>query len=1190
MQAQMTASSSPGASLAVTVNGYLVFARGYGYADTTTGEFVQPDSLFRIASNSKPITAAGIYKLIEQGKISLTTQPFATILNNLTPPPGTTFNTALNSITIQDLLQHTAGFDDTIVPDPANDPTIVIAAATTFGANPPPTPQQLIQYMLSQPLQHTPGTTYAYSNFGYIVLGYIIEQVSGMPYAAYIQQNVFTPAGIERTQPGADLLSGRLPDEVAYYDYPGAPLVQSVETSVVPTPVPYPYGGYSCTLELANGCWVSSTMDLLRFADDINGQLTTSIPTAILSQAVPPFTTPQVYLAVPPTGANWDYIFYGSLEGTNSLVHLLTNSTVTGKVSYSALFNTREAPPNIEQPETNADNAILAFVQTVKSWPSGDLFSTYSGSASSCSFTFSQPTQNVAAGGSTETVSVTDANYCAWSAVSNATWLHVTSGALNSDSGAVGYTVDANPGSARTGTIAIAGQTLTVTQNAGTTTPTTLTVIASVSTANVGQSVTLTATLSPFGAGSTNGETVTFSSGSTALGTATLTGGVAKLTTSSLPAGTDSITASYPGDANFEASTGASLPVVVSQASTTLVLTASPTPATPGQSVTLKATLTPFSGGSNTTNGELVTFSNGGTPLGTGALAGGVATFITTLLPTGTDSITASYSGDANFVAAASAAVPVVVTPGKAVTALALTATPPTGTYNQAITLTAKLTPFSSGSNTTNGETVTFSNGSASLGTGTLAAGVAALTTSSLPVGTNAITATYAGDANFTSSNSGINLVVGKATATITFGSLTATYNGSAHAATATTTPAGLTVGFTYNGSATAPTAAGSYTVVATISDPNYAGTATGTLVIAKATATVTLGSLTATYNGSTHAATAATVPAGLSVSFTYNGSANAPSAVGSYTVVATVTDPNYTGTATGTLVITGTLVASSTTLTTSAFPVPVGTNVTFTAAVQGGTTTPTGTVTFLNGTASLGTGTLNAKGVATLTTSFSTVGTKSITAQYGGDATFSGSTSTALTETVVAAGISASVSPDPLTIKSGSSGTLTITLTPVGGYTGTVTFSCGTLPANASCTFAPASVAITASTTTATETLTVNTKTSSTSANSIAAMRSTPPSSGTGNGIFFAMTLGLPGPLFVLFGLKRRKQYPGLHRLLMLTLFCTVILGIGALSGCGGSSGGSTTTVTPGSYTAPVVLNLSGGPLQTVNATIIVQ
>src|SRR5205814_1189923 len=135
-------------------------------------------------------------------------------------------------------------------------------------------------------------------------------------------------------------------------------------------------------------------------------------------------------------------------------------------------------------------------------------------------------------------------------------------------------------------------------------------------------------------------------------------------------------------------------------------------------------------------------------------------------------------------------------------------------------------------------------------------------------------------------------------------GNLNATYDGAPLGAGVSTAPAGLAVNLTYNGSATVPVNAGSYNVVATIANPNFAGSATGTLVIAKASATVTLGALTQTYDGTPRAATATTAPTGLSVQLTYDGSVTVPVNAGGYAVIATVTDPNYTGTASGTLVV----------------------------------------------------------------------------------------------------------------------------------------------------------------------------------------------------------------------------------------------------------------------------------------------
>ena len=121
---------------------------------------------------------------------------------------------------------------------------------------------------------------------------------------------------------------------------------------------------------------------------------------------------------------------------------------------------------------------------------------------------------------------------------------------------------------------------------------------------------------------------------------------------------------------------------------------------------------------------------------------------------------------------------------------------------------------------------------------------------------------------------------------------------------TVTTNPSGLSVTVTYNDSTTEPTNAGSYAVVATVVDDVYEGSASDTLVIAKATASVILGSLSHTYDGSPKSATATTTPTGLNVSFTYGGNPSPPTNAGSYAVVATVVDPNYQGSASGTLVI----------------------------------------------------------------------------------------------------------------------------------------------------------------------------------------------------------------------------------------------------------------------------------------------
>lgn len=336
--------------------------------------------------------------------------------------------------------------------------------------------------------------------------------------------------------------------------------------------------------------------------------------------------------------------------------------------------------------------------------------------------------------------------------------------------------------------------------------------------------------------------------------------------------------------------------------------------------------------------------------------------------------------------------------------------------------------------------------------------GVATVSLNGLSVGTHTVSAAYTSSNGFTSATtSTVTLTVGPATATVTLSNLSQTYTGSPLSATATTTPAGLAVSLTYNGSATAPTAAGSYAVVVTVNDLIYTGAATGTLAIAKATATVTLNNLSQTYNGSPHAATATTTPTGLAVSVTYNGSATAPTASGSYAVVATVNDPNYTGTATGTLVIAkaGTATAS---VSSSVNPVFALNAIRLTATVSSAVGTPTGTVTFLDGATPLGTGTL-AGGVATLTTSSLVAGSHSITVAYSGDANFASATSGTLTQVVE--DFALNFSTPSVTTLPGGTAVLTFTVAPVDGTTfpAAIALTLSGLPAGATSSFSPATL-----------------------------------------------------------------------------------------------------------------------------------
>src|SRR5689334_12844114 len=210
----------PGGAVAVVHDGKLLYARGFGYADVENKTLVQPDALFRIASVSKSLTAVAIMKLVEDGKLTLDDH-VAPIIADLTPAPGATVDPRWEQITIRNLLNHTGGWDR-MKPNGGFDPIDrPIIAAAAVNAPAPASSETLVRYMKGMPLDFNPGEKFAYSNFGYIILGRVIERLSGMSYPDFVRTRVLEPVGATRTQQGRSHLKDALPDEVKYY-WPGA--------------------------------------------------------------------------------------------------------------------------------------------------------------------------------------------------------------------------------------------------------------------------------------------------------------------------------------------------------------------------------------------------------------------------------------------------------------------------------------------------------------------------------------------------------------------------------------------------------------------------------------------------------------------------------------------------------------------------------------------------------------------------------------------------------------------------------------------------------------------------------------------------------------------------------------------------------------------------------------------------------
>jgi CubicO group peptidase (beta-lactamase class C family) len=354
----------PGGQLAITRNGKLVYNRGFGYADTASQTLVQPHHVFRLASVSKPITSIAIMKLVENGLVDLNDTVFGPtgILNDAIYQQ--ILDPRVKDITVAQLLRHEGGWDSDVSGDPMFN---AFNIATAMGVNSPPDASTVIQYIVANKmLDFTPGTSYKYSNFGYAILGRIVEKLTGASYEDYVRNEILLPLGITDMHIGFNLLSNQLPNEVHYYDYSGAPLANSVYNNA--TQVPMPYGGFNLEAMDANGGWVASAEDLSKLLVAVDGFPTK--PDILNAASIDAMTEPSAFTNYAlgwAVNSNNNWWHNGSLPGTTTEI-VRTNS----QLNWALLLNTRTFN------STALGNAVDALVwdvlPTITAWPTHDLF------------------------------------------------------------------------------------------------------------------------------------------------------------------------------------------------------------------------------------------------------------------------------------------------------------------------------------------------------------------------------------------------------------------------------------------------------------------------------------------------------------------------------------------------------------------------------------------------------------------------------------------------------------------------------------------------------------------------------------------------------------------------------------------------------------------------------------------------
>ncbi len=258
----MTRHAIPGGAFALVENGKLLYARGYGCADREAKTPVQPTSLFRLASVSKPITAVAIMTLVEAQKLDLDAKVVSLLKLKPFLKAEQTGDPRNYDITVRHLLQHSGGWNREVSGD------IMFKhfqIAEEMHTTSPPDRSDVVRWGLGQKLDFAPGTKYAYSNFGYCVLGRLIECVSGQPYEEYVRSHVLEPMGIHDMRIGQARRSERYEGEVCYYiekDAKG----RNVMSADGPDSVSIPYGFASPQTMDGHGGWIASAVDLARFA------------------------------------------------------------------------------------------------------------------------------------------------------------------------------------------------------------------------------------------------------------------------------------------------------------------------------------------------------------------------------------------------------------------------------------------------------------------------------------------------------------------------------------------------------------------------------------------------------------------------------------------------------------------------------------------------------------------------------------------------------------------------------------------------------------------------------------------------------------------------------------------------------------------------------------------------------------
>lgn len=331
--------------LAVSRDGVVIYRRAFGWRDAERELSLPSYTLMRLASCTKPVTAAAIQDLASKGKISLSDKVFNDGSNGgiLTYTPFGTADPDIYQINVRDLLQHEGGWDSGVTGDYTYMESEI---ANDLGVASPPGRDATVRWIMGKDLVWPPGFTYRYSNVGYMLLGLIVEEVSGVPHLTYVRENIFEPLDVNGNQiQAARTFEMNHDAREPWYNHNGYTSPNVFYPAYHPDSVVFdPYGGWDMESRIGQGGMVASPVALLKMMDN--------------------YIVAGNNIGGSPPSGSWTH--FGAFDGTNTVV-----SQRGDGVNFVVLFNKRATYSDSHASEITA--LMNETINRVTVWPEQDV-------------------------------------------------------------------------------------------------------------------------------------------------------------------------------------------------------------------------------------------------------------------------------------------------------------------------------------------------------------------------------------------------------------------------------------------------------------------------------------------------------------------------------------------------------------------------------------------------------------------------------------------------------------------------------------------------------------------------------------------------------------------------------------------------------------------------------------------------